>query len=73
MHNVKKSEPLYIQVANDIRARFKYAPPGTKLPSREKLAEYYGTSVKTLRWSMKLLYKEGWVEVRSNNSGTFVK
>ena len=72
MRLVKKDEQLYVQIANDIRLRFKQTAPNTKLPLRKDLAKYYGVSLKTLNHAMLVLYPEGWLEVR-RGIGTFVK
>ena len=69
----KNSKPLYIDLADSIRARIasgEYAP-GTRIPTEVELEKLYGVSRITVRKAMELLVNDGAV-VRRRKVGSFV-
>lgn len=68
------SVPLYVQLEERLLARLtsKEWPPGTKIPSEEELANYYGVSRVTMRQAMARLVDRGFI-VRGRGRGSFVR
>jgi len=67
------SEPMYRQIAEDLRARIESGaiPPGAKLPTEGDLRVGYGAARNTVREAVKLLASRGLVQTRPG-LGTFV-
>ena len=67
------AEPLYRQIADDLRRRIETGqlPPGAQLPAELALREQYQTSRNTVRDAVKWLITRGLVEIRPGQ-GTFV-
>src|SRR5690242_14143337 len=58
---IERSDPVYTQVANAVRADIKAGrwPPGTRLPSERELSERFGVSSTTVKTAMAQLRAEG--------------
>ena len=67
------AEPLYRQIADDLRRRIETGqlPPGAQLLAELALREQYQTSRNTVRDAVKWLITRGLVEIRPGQ-GTFV-
>ena len=66
-------EPIFLQIADILRGRIaggKY-PPGTPVPSIERIRQETGVSVMTIRKGIGVLAAEGWVRIVPGK-GTFV-
>lgn len=73
MKRTEENKPLYITLADDIRAGIaggKY-PPGSRIPTEAELETIYGVSRITVRKAMELLVNEGAV-TRRRKVGSFV-
>jgi GntR family transcriptional regulator len=66
--------PLYVQLEERLSARLasKEWPTGSKIPSEEELAAYYGVSRVTMRQAMARLVDKGLI-VRGRGRGSFVR
>lgn len=66
--------PAYLRVARDLRRRITEGepPPGSRLPSRARLAEEYGVGPNVVIAAMRLLTAEGLVHGRAG-SGVYVR
>lgn len=69
----QSSQPLYIQVAQNIRRRIRSGalPPGTRLPTVRDLAQQLGVTRLTVHNAYSDLQADGWVEATVGR-GTFV-
>src|SRR6266576_19840 len=58
---IERGEPVYAQVANEVRADIKAGrwPPGTRLPSERELSERFGVSGTTIKTALAQLRAEG--------------
>ncbi len=73
MKRTEENKPLYISMADDIRAGIaggKY-PPGSRIPTEAELETIYNVSRITVRKAMELLVNEGAV-TRRRKVGSFV-
>ena len=68
-----KSNPLYIQIAEDIKSRIGRGEllPNTRIPTEMELGSHYGVSRITVRKALELLVDEE-VLVRKQQIGTFI-
>lgn len=66
-------EPVYLQIADILRGRIEAGqyPPGSPVPSIERIRQETGVSVMTIRKGIGVLAREGWVRVVPGK-GTFV-
>jgi DNA-binding GntR family transcriptional regulator len=66
-------EPVYQQIADIIRGRIETGryPPGTAVPSIERIRQETGCAVMTIRKAHRLLAEEGWVVIVPGK-GTYV-
>lgn len=77
MAKLKETEltfvPLYLQLAKHLEQRMDAGefPPGSRLPTEERLANEYAVSMVTARGAMRVLFDRGRVE-RFPGRGTFV-
>lgn len=62
--NYSKNTPLYVQLYEYIKHEIQIGTikPGTKLPSKRKLANFLGISQNTIQSAYEQLYAEGYVE-----------
>lgn len=69
----KSPLPLYYQLKVLMKDRFENGEwyPGVKIPSEKELADFYSTSVTTVRQAVSLLVNEGLL-IRKQGKGTFV-
>jgi DNA-binding GntR family transcriptional regulator len=67
------AEPVYRQLADIIRGRIESGryPPGTLIPSIERIRQETGVAVMTIRKGIGILAAEGWV-LLVPGKGTFV-
>lgn len=65
--------PVYQQIAGIIRGRIESGqyPPGTAIPSIERIRQETGCAVKTIQRAVRALIAEGLVEI-IDGKGTFV-
>jgi DNA-binding GntR family transcriptional regulator len=68
------TRPTYVRIADDLRREIADGrlPPGTRLPSRARLAALYSVSDRVAFEAIRLLVAEGFVETRSG-SGSYVR
>ncbi len=73
MTQKNNGQPLYRQVANDIRAAIRNGryQPGDSIPTEPALGAMYGVSIGTIRQSVNILINEGML-AREQGRGTFV-
>ncbi len=66
-------EPYYRQLADIIRGRIESGqyPPGSSIPSIERIRQETGLSVMTIRKGIRIVADEGWVRLVPGK-GTFV-
>ena len=66
-------EPVYRQLADIIRGRIESGryPPGSLVPSLERIRQETGVAVMTIRKGIAILVSEGWVQLVPGK-GTFV-
>jgi DNA-binding FadR family transcriptional regulator len=74
MIDPESDRPAYKQIADYLRAKIDSGeyPPGSQLPSEERLRQESGTSRTTVRNAVNELVKEGLIEVRAQR-GMFVR
>lgn len=72
MGSSRQREERVRQLADALRRRLPHYLPGTRLPNRHELADYFKSSVREAREAVELLADEGLVECRPRG-GTFVK
>ena len=67
-------EPIYRQLADIIRGRIESGryPPGSPVPSIERIRQETGAAVMTIRKGIGILAEEGWVQLVPGK-GTFVQ
>ena len=67
-------EPIYRQLADIIRGRIESGryPPGSTIPSIERIRQETGVAVMTIRNGIRVLIAEGWV-LTVPGKGTFVQ
>jgi DNA-binding GntR family transcriptional regulator len=65
--------PLYQQIADILRERIQAGryPPGTPVPSIERIRQEIGVTIKTIRRGISVLTAEGYVVIVAGK-GTFV-
>ena len=66
-----RTDPLYVQIADSLRARVGELDSGSRIPSEPKLAKDWGVSRFTVSKAVEQLVDEGLI-VRKQGSGTFV-
>jgi len=64
-------KPQYELIADELRAKYRDAPPGTALPSGPELVVRYGASRTTIARARDVLMREGWLAAETGR-GTFV-
>lgn len=66
-------EPIYLQIVDIIKGRCESGqyPPGTLVPSIERIRQETGLSIMTIRKAMRILADQGWVRIVPGK-GTFV-
>ena len=72
--NPKGPVPIYQQIAGIIRDRITGGeyPPGTAIPSLERIRQETGADTKTIQQAVRILVTEGLVDAPTSK-GTFVR
>ncbi len=68
---IRRADPLYVQIADSLRARVGELDSGSRIPSEPELAKDWGVSRFTVAKAVEQLVDEGLI-VRKQGSGTFV-
>lgn len=70
--NPKSFTPLYVQVADALRAQIEDGElhPGTKLKNEDALADEFGTGKATIRQALRLLRTEGLIDTENRRGST---
>lgn len=68
---ISSHAPLYVRIADDLKARLQSLQPGARLPSEPQLAKEFSVSRFTITRAVEQLVDEGLI-TRRQGSGTFV-